>query len=127
MKNLLLVLFAVAVVRAADPASVVNEKPFEPPRSAFFNASDKFAHPQELVAPQFLIPSEGRDGIGAAMPVDVVVLVQTDASGFAKSLFVLSSDHAFFTRWTITALQKARWDCSKETWFYYRAHYSIDD
>ena len=128
MKNLLFTLFTVAAVQAAEPPpAVTNEKPFEPTREAFFDASDKFVHPRELIAPKFLMPAEGRHGIGAAVPAEVVVLVQADASGFAKSLYVLSSNHAFFAHQAIAALQKARWECSKETWFYYRAQYSIDE
>jgi len=128
MKSLLLILFAVVAVQAAEQAwPLVNEKPFEPQRGAFFSKYDKFAHPRELVAPKFLIPAMGRGGIGAAMPAEVVVLVQTDVNGYAKSLFVLSSDVQFFTHATIDALRQSRWDCSQETWFYYRARYSIDD
>jgi hypothetical protein len=128
MKSLLLVLFAVVSVQAAEQAQpLVNETPFEPHRGAFFSKTNKFAHPRELIAPKFVIPAVGRAGLGAAMPAEVIVLVQTDANGYAKSLSVLSSDHPLFIPMAIQALRQARWDCSQETWFYYRAWYPALD
>jgi len=121
---LYLVLTAYGTALAVEPDVVAL--PFEPPVAHFFKAEDKFAHPPEIIAPHFLFPFEARRHAGAFMPAEVVVLVQLDGKGFAKTLKVLSSTHEIFTQSAIAALKKARWDFSDETWFYYRAVYTLD-
>ncbi len=129
MKALVAILFltlsAYAASARAEPE--VSATPFEPPASEFFKQEDKFAHPPEIIAPRFLFPFELRRHAGSLTPAQVIVLVQLDGKGQAKSLKVLASRHEMFTQSAIAALKKAKWDSTSESWFYYRASYTLDE
>jgi hypothetical protein len=128
MKALLSVLvLSVAVHAAETPAEPrVVLAPFEPPAENFFKKEDKFARPREIVAPQFLFPFEFRRHGGAVAPTEVIVLVQLDGTGKAKTLKVQSSRYEPFARSAIEALKKAKWDSPDDVWFYYRHVFTIE-
>jgi hypothetical protein len=129
MKALVPILFLAFSAHAATaPTSPeVTTAVFEPPAAEFFKAEDKFAHPPEIIAPQFLFPFELRRHGGALVPAEVIVLVQLDGKGRAKTLKVLSSRHDIFTQSALDALKKAKWDSTREAWFYCRASYTLDE
>lgn len=105
-----------AVPRDRPSVSVVAE-PFEPPNWAFYNPANQFSHPPEVLVPQPMWPIEMRHGFVGT----VIVLVRSDMDGYPRDLRVLSSDHKFFTREAILALERARWKPSKrQVWFYYK-------
>ena len=129
--NCCLVLFGalmfIQVAKATDAPQkpVVILTPFEPPYSEFYNPNDKFAHPKEIIAPRPLWPFEKR-GPDSVEIGEVVVLVQLNTKGFARRIAVLASTDPLFTRDTIFALEKARWEpLPREVWFYYRAHFDF--
>jgi hypothetical protein len=116
-----------AHVAASGTEPEVLALPFEPLAAHFFKPGDKFAHPPEVTAPKYLFPFDGRRHAGSLVPAEVIVLVQLNGKGFAKTLKVLSSTQEMFTNATLTALKKAQWNCSDEIWFYCRAVYTLDE
>jgi len=104
----------------------ISAQPFEPRAYQFFKRDDKFAHPVEIVPARLLWPFEYRRGESSKVG-DVVVLVQIDDRGSAKRLLVLSSDDELFTRETVNALKRARWEAGHgDVWFYFLAHFDLE-
>jgi hypothetical protein len=100
---------------------------FEPRYGDCFKWSDKFAHPQERVAPAYVYPHEKRH---AGIVGEVVALIELAADGTPSKISVLYDTDApdgSFSSSVVAGLRGARWESQKKpgVWFYYKVNFEL--